>query len=264
MSSPPKWADRFLEWYCNPDLLEEIQGDAHELYQIRLEEEGKSSARRKFIWDVFRFFRLSNIKRTKQTHSSNSFTMLSSYLKLGFRNAIRNKLTSSINLFGLALALGVAVTIFAFVDYMLNMDSFHTNRDRVYQITNLVKNSGDNNSDNWSDSPIPLAPALMEDNPSIESFTRVEFEQGAMRYNETVFNESIWFVDPAFLNIFSFPLLYGNAKALDNPNEIVITKPISEKYFGNINPVGEIFSIKFSNGTKEEFTVGAVLDNLPG
>lgn len=264
MNVPPKWADRFLEWYCNPDLLEEIQGDVHELYQIRLEEEGKSSARRKFLWDVFRFLRWSNIKRTKQTHSSNSFTMLSSYLKLGFRNAIRNKLTSSINLFGLALALGVAITIFAFVDYMFNMDSFHSNSDRVYQITNLVKNSGDNNSDNWSDSPIPLAPALMEDNPSIESYTRVEFEQGAMRYNETVFNESIWFVDPSFLDIFSFPLLYGNIKTLNNPKGIVITKPISEKYFGNINPVGEVFSIKFSNGTKEEFTVGAVLNDLPG
>ncbi|MEZ4945326.1 MAG: ABC transporter permease [Cyclobacteriaceae bacterium] len=264
MNSPPRWADRFLEWYCNPDLLEEIQGDAHELYQIRLEEEGKSSAQRKFIWDVFRFFRLSNIKRTQPTHTSNSLTMLSSYFKLGFRNAIRNGLTSSINLFGLALALGVAITIFAFVDYMFNMDSFHTNSDRVYQITNLVKNSGDENNDNWSDSPIPLAPALAEDNPSIESYTRVEFESGAMRYNETVFNESIWFVDPAFLNIFSFQLLYGNPNTLSNPKEIVITKPISEKYFGNINPVGESFSIKFSNGVKEEFTVGAVLDDLPG
>lgn len=264
MSSPPKWADRFLEWYCNPDLLEEVQGDAHELYQSRLQKEGKATANRKFIWDVFRFFRWSNIKRTKKVHTSNSFTMLSSYFKLGFRNAVRNRLTSSINLFGLALALGVAITIFGFVDYMFNMDTFHVNRDRVYQITNLVKNSGDDNNDNWSDSPIPLAPALMEDNPSIESYTRVEFEQGAMRYNETVFNESIWFVDPDFLNIFSFPLLYGNTKALYNPKEIVITKPISEKYFGNINPVGEVFSIKFSNGTKEEFTVGAVLDDLPG
>ena len=263
-NSPPKWADRFLEWYCNPGLLEEIQGDIHELYQIRLKEEGPSPAKRKFVWDVIRFFRWSNIKRTKQTHSSNSFTMLSSYLKLGFRNAIRNKLTSSINLFGLALALGVAITIFAFVDYMFNMDSFHSNSDRVYQITNLVKNSGDYNSDNWSDSPIPLAPALVDDNPSIESFTRVEFEQGAMRYNETVFDESIWFVDPSFLDIFSFPLLYGNIKTLNNPQGIVITKPISEKYFGNINPVGEVFSIKFSNGTKEEFIVGAVLNDLPG
>ncbi len=47
---PPRWADRFLSWYCNPELLEEIQGDAHELYHQRLEQEGKRAADRKYIW----------------------------------------------------------------------------------------------------------------------------------------------------------------------------------------------------------------------
>lgn len=262
--TPPHWAQRFLEWYCNPELLEEIQGDLYELYQQRHADRGRGYADKNFIWDVIRFLRWSNIKRSKKSYHPDNLTMINTYFKLGFRNAVRNKLTTFINLFGLSLALGVAITIFAFVDYMINMDSFHVNRDRVFQITSLVKNTGDYNSDNWSDSPLPLAPTLMNDHAAIEAYTRVSFDQGAMRYNDVVFNESVWFVDDDFLNIFSFPLLYGNRKSLMNPKEMVITKSISEKYFGNVNPVGQIFSIKFSNGVKEEFTVGAVLDELPG
>ena len=60
---PPKWADRFLKWYCDPEFLEEIQGDAHELYFERLEKEGKTRADLKYIFDVIRFFRWSNIHK---------------------------------------------------------------------------------------------------------------------------------------------------------------------------------------------------------
>jgi putative ABC transport system permease protein len=261
VNKPPAWADKFLQWYCRPDLLEEIQGDAYELFG-RTSQENLPKAKREFIWNVIRFFRLKNIKRSNKKYSNNTYTLFTSYFKLGFRNAMRNRLTSSINLFGLALALGVAISIFTFVDFMFNLDLFHVNKDRIYQITNTVKNTGDDNSDNWSESPHLLAPALLAENPSIEAFTRIESKNGAMRYNETVFTESIWFVDPAFMDMFTFPVLYGNPKTLNNPKEIIITKPISEKYFGNANPVGQAFSIKFSNGTKEEFTVGAVLDDL--
>lgn len=262
--TPPRWASRFLEWYCNPALLEEIQGDLHELYYKRLNQ-GHQEANRKFIWDVIRFFRWSNIKRTKNKYSSNSLTMFSSYFKLGFRNALRNKLTSGVNLFGLSLALGVAISAFAFVDYMKNMDTFHINRDRVYQITSLMKSgSQDLNSDNWSATPMLLGPELKEDNSAVEAYARIKRQIGAMRYNDIVFNESVWFVDPAFMEMFTYPILYGNPKALERPNDIIITKQISEKYFGKINPVGQTFSIKFSDGSKEDFTVGAVLDEFPG
>ncbi len=265
MISPPKWADRFLAWYCNPDLLEEVQGDAHELFYRRVKNEGAHAAKRKFVWDVLRFFRWSNIKRTTKTHSSNSFTMFKSYLKLGFRNAVRNGLTSSINLIGLSIALGVAITIYTFVNYQYNMDSFHENKDRIYQITNIVKqNEGHDMGSNWGDSPMLLGPTLLEDNPAIESFTRIEYGSGSFRYNEIVFNESIWFVDPDYMTMFDFEVLYGNPLALENKNEIIITKAMSDKFFGNRNPIGEIFSIKFTNEVKEEFVVGAVLQTLPG
>ncbi len=70
---PPKWADRFLVWYCNPDLLEEIQGDAHELYFERFEQKGKLVANLCYFWDVIRFCRLSNIERPSEFNDAGFF-----------------------------------------------------------------------------------------------------------------------------------------------------------------------------------------------
>jgi hypothetical protein len=152
MASPPKWADRFLEWYCNPELLEEIQGDAHELFYKRLKKEGSKVSRLKFVWDVLRFFRWSNIRRTKPKYSSNTLSMFKSYLLIGFRNALRNGITSSINVLGLSLGIGTAITIFLFFDFWYHRDNFHSHRDEIYQVTNLIQ-SGDRLED-WGDSPL--------------------------------------------------------------------------------------------------------------
>ena len=258
MVTPPKWADRFLEWYCNPDLLEEIQGDAHELFYKRTNSEGLRIGRLKFIWDVIRFFRWSNIRRTKSNYSSNSLSMFKSYLRIGFRNAVRNGITSSINILGISLGIGTAITIFLFFDFWYHRDSFHSKKDQVYQVTNLI--ASEDRLEDWGDSPLMLAPALKSDFSFIENTTRVEFSSGDVRRDETVFNESIWFVDNTFLDMFDFPVLQGDANALKDKSKITVTQEIATKYFGNENPIGQPLSVKFSNGKKEEFTVGAVIE----
>ena len=91
---PPKWADKFLNWYCNPRLLEDIQGDVYELYDRRYATQGKSTADRSFVWDVMRFFRWSNIKRSNSTYNSNQIPMFKNYLKVGFRSLAKNWLVS--------------------------------------------------------------------------------------------------------------------------------------------------------------------------
>ena len=67
---PPKWADKFLRWYCNPYFLEEIEGDIYELFDRRIETGNLKKARIRFVWDVFRFFRYSNIKRTNSEYTT--------------------------------------------------------------------------------------------------------------------------------------------------------------------------------------------------
>lgn len=262
MILPPRWADRFLAWYCDPEILEEVQGDAHELFYHRVNKGGAYKASAMFVWDVIRFFRWSNIKRRKIRYSSNSLVMFKSYLLVGFRNALRHRLNSTINIVGLSLALGMAITAFIFIDNQTHADYFHEKMDRIYQVTNQIDT--DDRLDNWSDSPMLLGPSLSKDLSSVEATTRIEYTNGALRYNETVFNEWIWFVDPAFMNIFSFPVIKGNANTLSTKTEIILVKEVAEKYFGKTDPIGQSVSIKFDNDHKVEFTVGAVIERPNG
>jgi len=254
---PPKWVNQFLQWYCRPDLLEEIQGDAYELY-YRTVTESKPKADFYFLLNVLRFFRLRNIKKSKSPDTSNYTIMFKSYLLTGIRSAFRHRATSIINILGLSLGVGVAITVFLFMDFMWNMDSFHVKRDRIYQVTSQVTNN--NTLENWGDSPLMLGPSLKSDHSVIESTARVEMGGAAVRFKEAIFNEPVWFVDPEFLSMFSFPIIAGSSNPMVAKESVVLTKAIAEKYFRTESPIGQQVSIKFSNGTKEEFTVSAVIE----
>ena len=82
---PPQWAIKFLKLYCKPRALEIIEGDAYELFYKRIEAEGLKPARRKFSWDVLRFFRLRYIKGLEDINSLNNIAMLKNYFKISIR-----------------------------------------------------------------------------------------------------------------------------------------------------------------------------------
>ncbi len=258
---PPKWADRFLQWYCRPDLLEEIQGDAYELF-YRTASTNKTKAKLQFSWNVIRFFKWSNIKQTKNNYSSTNGAMFKSYLIAGFRNAIRHRLNSSINILGLSLALGIAITSFIIIDNSLHADFFHENMNRIYQVTSIIE--VDKRTEEWSDSPMMLGPSTFQNQDAIETFTRIEFGYANIRHRDDVFNEQLWFVDPAFFEMFSFPITTGNGKALSQKNQLVLEKEIAKKYFGDTDPIGQSLSLKFREHDKQEFFVSAVFERPTG
>ena len=133
---PPKWADRFLCWFCNPKLLEQIQGDVHELFYWRLEEKGVRKAKRSFTWDVVRLFRWSNIKgKSGQTQKLNNVAMFKNYFKIGIRNLWKQRMPSSINVIGLSLAIACCLVAFKYIEYQLIRDAFHEKGDRIYLAT---------------------------------------------------------------------------------------------------------------------------------
>jgi putative ABC transport system permease protein len=149
-------------------MLEEIQGDAYELY-YREAKVCKRRADRKFVWNIIRFFRWRNIKSTKKSYSSNSCAMLKSYLITGMRSLLRHRLNGSINILGLSLAIGIAITAFIVIDNLLHTDQFHENIDRIYQVTS--KTEVDKRTEEWSDSPMMLGPSMSQDQQGIQAFT---------------------------------------------------------------------------------------------
>ncbi len=258
---PPKWADKFLQWYCRPDLLEEIQGDAYELF-LRTAKENKLKANLQFSWNVIRFFKWSNIKRTRHKYSSTRSAMFKSYLITGIRNLIRHRLNGSINIIGLSLAVAIAITSFIVIDNQLHADYFHKNLNRIYQVTSKIE--VDKYTEEWSDSPMMLGPIMLQNQNSIESFTRIEFGNADIRYRDNVFSESLWFVDPGFFDMFSFPIIAGDNNPLSQKNHLVLEKEIAKKYFGDTDPVGQSLSFKFREHDKQEFIVSAVFERPTG
>ncbi|MEQ8712068.1 MAG: FtsX-like permease family protein [Cyclobacteriaceae bacterium] len=259
---PPRWADRFLRWYCNPELLEEIQGDIYELYDREVAQHNVRRANLRFIWNVFRFFRWSNIKKSNSEYQSNQLGMFKNYLVIGIRNIRKQWSTSLINILGLSIAIGLALTTFIFIDQQLNMDSFHTKRNSIYQIINTVQ-EGDSDLARWGDSPIVLGPQAKLDHSVIKDFTRIEFRYGNLRRGDYVFNEFMAFVDPSYLKMFDFPIKYGYRSALEEKKNIVIGEETAIKYFGEEDPMGQPMSIKFANGVIQQYVVGAVMDKRP-
>ncbi len=97
---PPVWAQSFLRAYCRDEFREEIEGDVYELFEDRLDRLGPGKARLLFIWDVLRFFRWSNIKKTTRFNSNNA-AMLKNYFLIANRNMWREKTYSFLNITGL-------------------------------------------------------------------------------------------------------------------------------------------------------------------
>ena len=256
---PPRWADHFLEWYCHPALLEEIQGDAHELF-YREAKENKRKANWHFVWNVFRFFRWSNIRKDRLIKPSPSTDMIKSYLISGFRNMVRNTAPSVINIAGLSIAIGVAVTVFVLEDSFYNLDSMHTKADRIALVVNNIKD-GDGTYKS-ARSSYPLA-ELLKSNTSVEMVARAGRTTANVRVGDMVFRERIFFADPEFMTMFDFNVISGDRNSLNQKNQILISESLAIKYFGNRNVVGQLMSIKFNDEHKYEFSIGGILEDTP-
>src|SRR6267378_4717793 len=108
--SPPKWADDFLNWFCKPEFIEEIQGDLHEAFHKRCKEKGPRYAMFLFVADVLRSI---SVKKTNLPtfESKHLATMFRNYFTIGYRNLLRNKVFSMVNIFGLALGIAACLLI---------------------------------------------------------------------------------------------------------------------------------------------------------
>jgi len=183
--------------------------------------------------------------------------MLKNYFKIALRNILRHKAFSAINISGLAIGMASSILILLWVQNELSYDRFHTNADQVYRIT--CDMSGFKAAVNPAGMPSGLQAAM----PEIKSTVRLSHLTTALfdAGNNRKFEEKRGFyADSTFLDVFSFPLLQGDAKtALLRADGLLITASLAKKYFGTTNALGR--TLKKDNG--EYVTVTGVLANIP-
>ena len=187
--------------------------------------------------------------------------MFNSYLKIGFRNLSKNWGISFINIFGLALAIGCAITTFIFIDMMLHMDQFHSKKDRIYTLINHVKH--ESGTELWGINPILLAEDLQNNSAAVQKTMRMEYVSANVRHGDQVFAERISYTDPSFLELFDFKVARGSRDALKNKQSLLISHNYAEKYFGEEDPIGKTLSVKLSGNQMQSFIVEAVLEKYP-
>lgn len=186
--------------------------------------------------------------------------MFKSYLKTTLRTIRKSPLSSFINIFGLAMALGVAILVYAFVDLDLTTDQFHENRSEIYLATANLNRNGQEAV--YGITPVPYAERLINDYPQIKRTVRIERRSGVLKAGLKVFNERFTFADPEYLDMFTFPLKSGNKSALHEPNKLILSENTAIKYFGDQNPIGESMTFDFGD-TKYTFEVAGVAAKFP-
>ncbi|WP_020598891.1 ABC transporter permease [Spirosoma panaciterrae] len=258
-NNPPPLADRLLTWFCAPHLREEVLGDLHERYILRVQQRGEVRARRHYWLDVLAYIRPEFIRRQPQEYPKpTNTTMLRNYLKIAWRNLIREKGYASLNMAGLAVGMAASTLIFLWIQSELTFDRFYSKTDRLFQVYNQDVFGG--NPAVWGTTPLPLAPTLKQNYPDVEEAIRYRPTTLLLTADDRKLNVDGAYADPTFLNIFDFALLSGNReKVLAGANGIVITKSLAEKLFGTSDAVGKTLQIDH----KDSFSVSGVLDDLP-
>ncbi|PZX57625.1 MacB-like protein [Algoriphagus ratkowskyi] len=260
---PPKWAEKFLSWYCREDLLDEIQGDIYELFD-RKAVDSKRAANREFVWNVIRFFRIKNIKKRTTDNYTNTITtaMLKNNLTVFLRSFRKNPGHSLLSLFGLSIAFACTFLIILWVNNEFAFDRFHADSENIFKvITHLDAN--DSYQTQFTAGFNLNAGSL----PEVEEVTHIS--TGTRWPHELCFSPVIESADciyfsgvyasPNLFSTFSFPILSGDPNPLDDVAQIAISEKMSHMLYGDESPLGKIIKI---DGTKE-VSIAAVFKNIP-
>ncbi len=262
---PPNIFRRFLNWFCDPDLLIFIEGDLYELYYERLKSRGKKYADYKFIRDVMLLFRPGIIRSFLPWNSIKySFMLKHSFLMI-WRDFIRNKFTFLINMIGLTLGCTTVFLIFLWVQDEYSMGYNLENKENLYQV--LQNTPTTNGIETIEATSGLLAESLLEEIPEINHAATVipsSFNvcKGIIVADDRKLSVDAQFVSEQFFDVFPFQFAtgYKDSIILDKKN-VVISQSLAIRLFGEgIDPIGR--QIEWSSpGIAEHLRVGAVFED---
>ena len=186
--------------------------------------------------------------------------MFKNKLILALRTIRKNTSQTFINLIGLSLAFAIGLFAFQYIQDELSFDTHHKYADDIYKVSSFRVYSNGSET-NFASSPAALYTELLPDYPEIVASTRMhDLNELTVRKGETLLKEKdIFLADSTFFTVFELPMVQGNPlTALKNPNSVVLTTEMAEKYFGNENPMGK--SVEIGNWL---LTVTGIIEPAP-
>jgi putative ABC transport system permease protein len=190
--------------------------------------------------------------------------MIKHYFKIATRNLSRQKMLALINVLGLSIGLACFTLFLLYAVHEFSYDRVHKNAASIYRVYNWWNFSADRAGSEPA-STTPLGPAMKQDLPDVQEFVRFQggWDENIVRVNDKVHRIRLSWADPQLFNVFTFPLISGNAvRSLQDPHNIVITKEKAIQLFGNANVVGQPVEIKMHD-QYETFVVAAVAEDIP-
>lgn len=170
--------------------------------------------------------------------------MLKNYIKIAWRNLIRDRAYSFINIVGLTIGLSACLLLVLFARYELSFDTFHEKSDRIFRMTSVTET--ENEVIERTSTPVPLVRTLKDELPEVEKATYIVRENSSRIEirDQIITVENIYWTDQDFFDIFSISTVRGNrSEYLKNPDSIVITESVANTYFRNEDPLGKTIQI---------------------
>lgn len=250
--SPPRAARFFLRFFLNYKHPDEMMGDYEELYRQHVTQNSPFQARLWFWGQVLTAF---------PPYIKNSLTwgitMIGNYVKMAIRQFKRKKGFSFINIAGLSLGMACCFMMLLWVQDEAGFDRFHAHGDNLYIIGRKSTFQAANNTR----TPAPLAQTLAEEFPEVAAAARFSDRRIFLKFGEnTLTGKTMAYIDPAFLHMFSFPLVQGQEETVfKNPSSILFTEETAKNLFGEQNPMGKTVSVS----NRRDFIVTGILKNIP-
>ncbi len=253
-SGIPKIAERIARRVFRPGIGKYASGDLEEEFKLIAEESGRSKARF-WYWKQVVFSHIPYFRDIIST----GLMLYKNYLKLACRNILKHKGYSLINIFGLTFGITFCLLLSVGAFYWFSFDMFHENVDRLYRIREVQYYTGHTQTNFYTASA--LGPTLKENYPEVVDMTRIAYQGDILlRYEDSKFFESGGIAaDRTFFSVMTFPFIAGNINtALDDPGSIVLSRSLSEKLFGDTDPIGKTISVD----TKYDMKVKGVFEDV--
>ncbi|MEA5427181.1 ABC transporter permease [Arcicella lustrica] len=188
--------------------------------------------------------------------------MLQNYFKIAIRNLQRNKVFSLINIAGLSIGLACCMLIVLYTKDEISYDRFHKNVNQIYRITS-TETAPDGKVQKFGITGMMPGPAFKAQLPEIENYVRLQGESYNIKKGNDILVQDALKVDSSFFSIFTFDFIEGSPKtALKDPQSVVISEEVAEKYFGEESALGKTLAINYDD-TFQPFTVAGVTKKSP-